>query len=118
VGEGADREMLEVSLENQCPAQATEDLPQVGWAREPWPNPFNPLVNARFALGKASRVQVGIFDLRGRRVAVLADGWFEAGDHAVRWDGRRDGQPAGAGVYLMRISTPEKNLLHKVMLLK
>lgn len=118
IGEYGDRETLDLRLENSCPAGTEEDLPRVAWAREPWPNPFNPLVNARFVLGEAVRVEVGIYDLAGRRVALLADGWFEAGDHAVRWDGRRNGQTVGAGVYLMRISTPQKTLLHKVMLLK
>ena len=118
VGEGAQRELLDISLAGLCPEIPTGDLPLVAWSSKPWPNPFNPLVNARFALSRGAAVQVGIFDLAGRQVAVLADGWFGAGDHALQWDGRQAGRPVGAGVYLLRISTPENTLLHKVMLLK
>jgi hypothetical protein len=118
VGEGAQRETLDLPLVNLCPEAAEEDLPLVAWARKPWPNPFNPLINARFVLSRGSMVQAGIYDLAGRRVAVLADGWIEAGDHSLQWDGGKEGRPAGAGVYLLRISTSKNILLHKIMLIK
>ena len=118
VGEGAQRESLDLSLTDLCPQPVVPDLPLVAWSHKPWPNPFNPLVNARFALSRGAVVQADIYDLTGKLVAVLADGWFEAGDHALQWDGRKSGRPVGAGVYLLRINTPENILLHKVMLIK
>ena len=118
VGEGAQRESLDLSLTDLCPQVVAPDVPLVAWTRQPWPNPFNPLVNARFALSRGAVVQADIYDLTGKLVAVLADGWFEAGDHALQWDGRKSGRPVGAGVYLLRINTPENILLHKVMLIK
>jgi hypothetical protein len=118
VGQGTQLEYLDLSLGDLCPEAVEQDLPLVAWAREPWPNPFNPLVNARFALSRGAEVQADVYDLTGRRIAVLADGWFEAGDHALQWDGRQAGRPVGAGVYLLRINTPGNILLHKVMLIK
>lgn len=118
VGQGSDREWLDHPLAEVCPDDREEDLPLVAWARLPWPNPFNPLVNARFALNRPARVSVGVYDLSGRRVAQLAHGMYEAGDHAVRWDGKSGDRNAAAGVYLLRISTPDMTLHHKVMLLK
>ena len=118
VGQGDQREYLDLSLVDMCPEVVDQDLPLVVWAREPWPNPFNPLVNARFALSRGAEVQAVVYDLTGRRIAVLANGWFEAGDHALQWDGRQAGRPVGAGVYLLRINTPGNILNHKVMLIK
>ena len=118
VGEGTQRESLDLPLTDLCPQAVAPDLPLVEWTRKPWPNPFNPLVNARFALNRGAVVQADIYDLTGKLVAVLADGWFEAGDHALQWDCRKSGSPVGAGVYLLRINTPENILLHKVMLIK
>ena len=118
VGEGVQREALDLSLANLCPETAEVEVPLVAWAREPWPNPFNPLVNARFVLSRDSVVQAAVYDLAGRRVSVLADGWIEAGDHALQWDGGKAGRSVGAGVYMLRISTPENTLLHKIMLIK
>ena len=118
VGEGESLETLDLALRDYCPEAEERDLPRVTWARDPWPNPFNPLVNARFTLSKGGEVTAGIYDLAGRKVAVLAEGWHEAGDHALQWNGRSNGRSVSAGVYLMRVSTPENTLIHKVMLIK
>jgi hypothetical protein len=118
VGEGGRRETLEISLDGRCPEAAGNDLPLVTWARAPWPNPFNPLVNARFALARGAAVKAGIYDLAGRQIATLADGWFAEGNHTLQWDGRQAGRAVAAGVYLLRISTPGSILHHKIMLLK
>ena len=118
VGADESLETLDLVLADYCPEAAQRDLPGVAWAREPWPNPFNPLINARFTLSRGAEVTAGIYDLAGRKVAILADGWHAAGDHALQWDGRNDGRSVAAGVYLLRIRTPENTLIHKVMLIK
>lgn len=118
VGEGVHLESLDLSMADLCPEADERDLPLAAWTREPWPNPFNPRVNAKFSLNRDAVVQAEVYDLTGRRIAVLADRLFEAGDHALQWDGTKAGLPVGAGVYLLRISTPGNILRHKVMLIK
>lgn len=118
VGEADRRETLDLPLEGYCAGGPEVVVPRLAWAREPWPNPFNPLVNARFSLSRAAEVRAGIYDLSGRRIAVLAEGWFASGDHPLQWNGKQDGRSVGAGVYLLRIVTPEETLHHKVMLIK
>ncbi|MDD5719918.1 MAG: FlgD immunoglobulin-like domain containing protein, partial [Candidatus Krumholzibacteria bacterium] len=45
-----------------------------------------------------------VFDARGRLVRELASGRWAAGEHHVHWDGRAaDGQPAAAGIYMLRL---------------
>lgn len=64
------------------------------------PNPFNPRTEVRFDLPTAGRCRLTVFDLRGREVAVLADGFREAGVHALAWDGTNDaGEALPSGVY-------------------
>lgn len=60
------------------------------------PNPVGIATLIRFSLGHEARIRLGIFDMLGREVAVLADGPRAAGEHAVRWDARR--VPSGAYV--------------------
>ena len=88
------------------------------WVAGPWPNPANPSVRATFRLAHRERVKVAVFDLAGRRVAALADGELEAGDHDISWDGRADGGPAPAGAYLLRLETSAGVDGRKVVLLK
>ncbi len=50
-------------------------------------------------------VDLGLYDVRGRRLASLAHGTFGAGDHEVVWDGRDDrGRRVAAGVYVLRLT--------------
>jgi flagellar hook capping protein FlgD len=74
--------------------------------RQNYPNPFNPETTIRYALPKADRVNLRVFDIAGRLVASLEDGPENAGDHTVAWDGRtRAGASAGSGVYYYRLTT-------------
>ncbi len=66
----------------------------------------NPARSSRvtFGLPKRERVQISIYDLAGRKRAVVADGEFPAGVHSLDWDGRdRDGNPVGSGVYFYKM---------------
>jgi hypothetical protein len=57
---------------------------------------------ARFELTVAerSRVQVRVYDVRGRLVRKLAEGEFEPQRYPLVWDGADDaGHPVGAGIY-------------------
>ena len=52
-------------------------------------------------------------------VATLVEGVRDAGRYTVTWDGRGEaGAPVGAGVYLMRLSSPAGTQVQKVMLTK
>ena len=68
------------------------------------PNPFNPMTHVLFSLAQPGRVQVAVYDLSGRRVALIADGVFAAGDQDVLWAGRDDaGRDVSSGVYFVRV---------------
>jgi flagellar hook assembly protein FlgD len=58
-------------------------------------------------LAVATTARLELYDLSGRRVAVLVDGPLASGTHVLRWNGRDpSGAPAGSGVYLARLVTP------------
>jgi hypothetical protein len=60
----------------------------------------------RFSIAKAGRVQIGIYDVTGRRIRNLADRIFPAGEQELRWDGSDDaGNKVPRGVYFVRSST-------------
>jgi len=71
-----------------------------------WPNPFNPQTTIEFALQEAGQVRLAIYDIGGRRVAQLVDGFQQAGPGTVTWDGRdRSGASVASGVYFARLQT-------------
>ena len=63
-----------------------------------YPNPFNPNVTVPFALPDAAHVEVVLYDVLGRRVAVLANSLFDTGRHTIRFDG----SDLASGVYVLR----------------
>ncbi len=66
------------------------------------PNPFNPSTTIAFELDAATAVDLAVYTVDGRRVAVLAAGaTFAAGRHEVPWVAR--GLPSGR--YFCRLRT-------------
>lgn len=79
-----------------------------------YPNPFNPETAISFQLSAVSSVDLRIFDVLGREVAVLVHERMEAGSHRVVWDASH--QPSG--VYLCRIVAGEFVQTRKMVLVK
>ena len=70
------------------------------------PSPFGDGTALRYRLDAPSRVWLGIYDLRGRLVRMLADGEETIAGESVtrRWDGRdRTGVALPGGVYFARL---------------
>ncbi len=80
----------------------------------------NPIVGAtefRFQVPVATEVELALFDVSGRAVAMLAKGSFRPGAHTVAWDGKGlSGQPVAAGVYYARLHAGEYTATRPVVL--
>ncbi len=63
------------------------------------PNPASGSFAVPFQLGRAGHVSIALYDVRGQRVASLADAAFEAGPHTVHADAAM--LPAGAYTVVM-----------------
>ncbi|MBK8167895.1 MAG: endonuclease/exonuclease/phosphatase family protein [bacterium] len=69
------------------------------------PNPFNPSTQLRFALDRPGEAALNVYDLQGRLVRAFPAARFEAGTHAVTWNGRdAAGRAVASGVYEVVLS--------------
>jgi hypothetical protein len=50
------------------------------------PNPFNPSTTIRFRMTAPGRIQLRVYDVRGARVATIADEPRPAGEQVLRWN--------------------------------
>jgi len=83
------------------------------------PNPFNPKTTIAFNIVKATDVELGIYDVSGRKVATLIDRRMDAGPHQANWDGMTsDGERAASGVYFYKLTAGEEEVSRKMVLLK
>lgn len=71
------------------------------------PNPSRGSLALRFGLPAPVSARIRIVDLAGREVWASPAATLAAGEHVVSWSGRdRDGRPAAAGLYFVRLETP------------
>jgi hypothetical protein len=83
------------------------------------PNPFRTSTSLRLVLPAAGRVCIAAYDITGRRVAVIAEGRFDAGESVIAWDGTGDdGRELGPGLYLVAAEGPEGTAYEKTVLLR
>jgi hypothetical protein len=83
------------------------------------PNPFNPLTRITFSVAVSGEVSLRIYDIAGRVLRTLVEGWREAGVYSEMWDGRGDDSSVlPSGVYFYSLRAGEAVVTHKMVLLK
>jgi hypothetical protein len=96
-----------------------DDVPYVTSRLQVFPNPFNPRTTITFTLARDERVKVGIYDLTGRLVRVLADRARTSGDHSLAWNGvDGSGREAPTGSYVVRLETGSYAEARKISLIR
>ncbi|MBC8204984.1 MAG: T9SS type A sorting domain-containing protein [FCB group bacterium] len=70
-----------------------------------YPNPFNPTTAIRYTMKEAGLVKLIVYDITGREIAKLIDGWESAGVYEVIFDGSE----LPSGVYFCRINIKDSN---------
>ncbi|UCC78864.1 MAG: T9SS type A sorting domain-containing protein [Candidatus Zixiibacteriota bacterium] len=84
-----------------------------------YPNPFNAGTNIVFNLPRSGQINLQIYDLLGRSVVTLHDGFMQAGSHTVFWDGRSAaGNDLATGVYFYRLQADDFDKTKKMLLIK
>ena len=78
------------------------------------PNPFNPTTAIDFALPKANRVELTVYNVLGNEVAKLVDGEMTAGHHSIVLDGA----DLTSGIYFYHLKAGEFTQMKKMVLMK
>jgi chitinase len=92
--------------------ETADAVPDAFRLEQNFPNPFNPTTTIRFDLAQGGDVSLVVHDLLGRQVAVLAEGYRDAGSYQVTWNGHSSA--SGVYVYVLRtraFSTARRMLL-------
>jgi len=84
-----------------------------------YPNPANPSTVISYGLPEALHVQLRIYDMLGREVKTLVEGYQEAGTHQASWNGRNAaGASVASGLYLYRLTAGPFVEVRRLLLLK
>ncbi len=79
-----------------------------------YPNPFNPTTVITYQLQDARSVKLSVFDVNGRLITELVNGFRNAGQHEVTFDASR----LPSGIYFYRIRVGEYDASGKMVLMK
>ncbi len=83
------------------------------------PNPFNPETSIEYSLPTANNVTFEVLNVLGQRVWNEDFGMQAAGNYQVRWNGRNDhSEQLPSGVYFYRLTSGDKSVTRKMILLK
>jgi flagellar hook assembly protein FlgD len=83
------------------------------------PNPFNNETIIKFSVPKGARVEVAVFNIHGKHIRHLSNDYYQAGIHALRWNGRDDdGLPVASGMYLCQIKSGQQRDVRSMILSK
>jgi hypothetical protein len=78
------------------------------------PNPSSELSTIILKLTKREMISLNIFDLNGKRIEILADNFFEAGEHKIELNTNK----LNAGIYFLKLKAGEFLKTEKLIIAK
>ncbi len=85
-----------------------------GTRLENYPDPFNPTTMISYQLPMNGHVTLEVYDVLGRLVTTLVDGYQSAGGHSVQFNADN----LASGVYFCRLTASGTELVRKMILMK
>jgi hypothetical protein len=79
-----------------------------------YPNPFNPSTTITFSLPHSANASLKVFDMLGREVATLVNGYTTSGTHEVQFNATN----LASGVYFYKLTSGDFTQMMKMMLVK
>lgn len=81
-----------------------------------YPNPFNDKTTLTYTVNKNCKVSLAIYNMYGRKVCSLVDGFHTAGSYKMVWNGtNKAGEQVSSGIYysLLTINNGGQDLVRK-----
>ena len=94
--------------------EITEVVPVECYLSPAFPNPFNPETKLTFNIPEAGQVSLVVYNVSGREVAKLYDGWYNAGVHEAVFGAAH----LPSGIYFARLTAGDAQETQKLMLVK
>jgi hypothetical protein len=98
--------------------ETQRDAPILDFALAPvTPNPSFGSVRLAWAVPRPSQVRIAVLDVQGRQVTVLADGEHAPGRYEAVWNAAGTGRQSAPGIYFVRMQTPERAFVRRVIVM-
>lgn len=103
-------------LDFNNPVTSIDDnlLPNEFSLSQNYPNPLNPTTTISYNLPESQNIKLQVFDITGRLVETLVNGYKEAG----HWEHTWDASMQSSGIYIYRLTYGDKQISRKMVVLK
>ncbi|MEE9554012.1 MAG: carboxypeptidase regulatory-like domain-containing protein [candidate division Zixibacteria bacterium] len=82
-----------------------------------YPNPFNPAATISFDLQRSQHVRVSVYDILGREIDVIADGFYPAGNNDVFF-APDESDILGSSIFFYKVAGENSRATGKMVFLK
>lgn len=109
--------IVQKMIETDGGVSTIESAPEIAATfelKQNYPNPFNPTTQIPFELKEGGNVTMKVYDLTGREVATLLNGYQSAGSHTVTFDG----SGLSSGTYLYKLDVNGNQFSRTMILMK
>lgn len=102
----------------EIPALGVEEtmqpFPMNHYLTPTFPNPFNAFTTVQFGIPVTELVEVSVWDMHGRKIAVLANSVHAAGRYEAVWHADKN----TSGIYMIRIQAGNYSAMQKAILIR
>ncbi|MBT5955695.1 MAG: T9SS type A sorting domain-containing protein, partial [Candidatus Marinimicrobia bacterium] len=91
-----------------------DNIPEKFSINNIYPNPFNPVVNIQYSNDTVGNISIRIYNIKGEQIETLVDSHVSVGQHKVIWNASNH----PTGIYIVRLTSPNKAITQKIILLK
>jgi len=95
-------------------AKTGKEIPEEFDLLSPYPNPFNPTTVVPFTVPSRTHVNIEVYDMIGRRVAILTNRNYDPGTYQVTFNAEQ----LASGIYFIRTEMNNQLFNQKVTLIK
>ena len=90
------------------------EVPEFYGLNKIYPNPFNPSTEIEFSLPYDTNISLSVYDLSGREVGVIFEGFQTSGVHSYQWNASQ----LPSGVYYVKFQFDNQVQSMKAVLMK
>jgi hypothetical protein len=103
-----------IRLDSLVGVPGNNELPTVFKLYNNYPNPFNPATTIKYDVPRGSNISITIYDVLGKEVDKLVNGFIQPGRYEVLWDARN----YASGTYFYRFESESYVNVKKMVLVK
>lgn len=95
-------------------SEDSASVPRTFALAQNYPNPFNPTTTIEYSLPEAGSTRLTVYDMLGRELVRLTDGFQSEGPHTVVFDGAQ----LSSGMYLYDLRQGSHSVTRRMMLIR